>query len=119
MHHVEFKVGEEVFIPRIYSNGEHTYAVILGVGRKYAKAVSRTHYQTEDEKDMTFNIDLKTLETTATGSHIRKVYQSEQQLKDIQEQSKIANEKIEKLKETVWRDVDPAKIDQILAILEA
>ena len=44
MHHVEFKVGEEVFIPRIYSHGEHTYAVILSVGRKYAKAVSRLQW---------------------------------------------------------------------------
>lgn len=117
-HTVEFKVGEKLFIPRIYSNGEHTHAVILSIGRKYAKAVSQTHYQTEDEKEMTFNIDLKTFETTTTGSHTRKVYQSEEQFIQIQEAHKVAVAKLAKLKEVKWHNVDPAKIDKILAILE-
>lgn len=117
MHKVNFVIGESVFIPRIYNTGEHTEAVILSVGRKYAKAVHKNLYGTEDQKEMTFNIELDTLQTKVTGSHIRTVYQSAEQYKNIiDEQNKQAT-RFKALKETKWQDLDSDKLEQVYAIL--
>lgn len=116
-HKVEFKVGEAVFIPRIYGNGDDTTAIILSVGRKYAKAVDQAHYQTDDEKEMTFNIDLNTLKTALTGSHIRTVYQNKAQYETLIAEQKKQAERLKAIKEVKWADVDQDKLEQIYAIL--
>lgn len=118
-HTVDFKVGESVFIPSIFSSNNDFQAIVLSVGRKYVTLVHQEFHNTEDEKEMAFKVDKITYKTDGAKGYIRTVYQNEAQYLEIQAEEKRHNERVRILKTTNWANLKKDQIEQILKIIQA
>lgn len=112
---INYVAGDVKFLEAIYSGEKMTPIIITKVAKKYAYAVNQQFHGTDDEKDMTFKIDLTT-DTAHHCAHPKRVYDSVEQFENIQAATNARFDKIAQLKKFKFDQLNDADLDAICAI---
>lgn len=111
-HTVDFKVGESVFIPRIFSSNNDFQAIVLSVGRKYVTLVHQEFHNTEDEKEMAFKVDkspIKPMGQKATFVRSTKMKRSTSKSKKKKNATMNESESLKPPIGRIWKKIKSSK----------